>query len=69
VNADQPLLPQLLVLGLCGALMSLGVHTVYSILGHTLGRSVPTPGARRIVNRIIAAVFVIAAVGLSATSM
>ena len=69
VDGDRPLVPQFLVLGLCGALSSLFVHSVYSVLGHTLGRSVPTPRARRICNRIIAAVFVIAAVGLSLSSL
>ena len=69
VDAEQALVPQLLVLGLCGALSSFAVHATYSLLGHTLGQSVPTPGARRISNRIIAAIFVVAAVGLGITNI
>ena len=69
VDASRPLGPQLFVLGVCGALCSFVVHAIYSLLGHTLGRSVPTPGARRIVNRTIAAVFVVAAVGLGVANI
>lgn len=69
VNAAEPLVPQLLLLGLFGALSSFFVHSVYSVLGHTLGQAVPTPRARRISNRIIASVFVIAALGLGLASL
>jgi homoserine/homoserine lactone efflux protein len=69
VNANAPLLPQLLILGLTGAIISFLVHTVYSTLGHMLGKSVPTLRARVIVNRMIAAVFVVAAVGLGAANI
>jgi homoserine/homoserine lactone efflux protein len=65
VNAEKPLVPQLLILGLFGALVSVGVQSVYSFFGHTLGQSVPSAGARRIANRVIATVFVVAAIGLS----
>jgi homoserine/homoserine lactone efflux protein len=68
VDASQALLPQLIVLGLTGAFLSFLVHGTYSFLGHKLGRSVPTPRARRISNRIIAVVFVAAAIGLSVSN-
>ena len=69
VNPERALEPQLLVLGFCGAACSFLVHATYSFLGHTLGRSVPTPRARRICNRIIAVVFVVAALGLGLTNI
>jgi homoserine/homoserine lactone efflux protein len=69
VNAGQPLLPQLLALGSAGAMISLVVHSGYSALGHFLGQSVPSPAARRRVNRVIAAIFVVAAVGLALSNI
>ena len=64
LDADKSLAPQLVALGLCGALLSFGVHSGYSLLGATLGQWVLTPRARRISNRAISTVFVVAAVGL-----
>ena len=69
ISADAPLFPQLLMLGLAGTTISLLVHTVYSALGHFIGQSVPTPRARVISNRIIAVVFVSAALGLAFASI
>ena len=69
ISTEAPLLPQLLALGLAGTAISLLVHTVYSALGHFIGRSVPTPRARVISNRIIAVVFVTAAFGLAFASI
>ena len=69
ISTDAPLVPQLLVLGLAATVISLLVHTVYSALGHFIGRSVPTPRARVVSNRIIAAVFVTAAFGLAFASI
>jgi threonine/homoserine/homoserine lactone efflux protein len=65
VTANAPLYPQLLLLGFAATLISLLVHTVYSTLGHFIGQSIPTARARVISNRIIAAVFVAAALGLA----
>lgn len=64
VNEEFALFPQLFILGISGALISLCVHTFYSILGRSLGQAVPSPRARVIVNRVIATFFVVAAVGL-----
>ena len=69
VDPSRPMLPQLVLLGSCGVLLSLMVHATYSMLGHKLGRSVPTPRARKICNRIIAVIFVIAALGLATASL
>ena len=69
ISTDAPLVPQLLVLGLAATVISLLVHTVYSALGHFIGRSVPTPRARVVSNRMIAAVFVTAAFGLAFASI
>ena len=62
---DRPLAPQLVLLALIGATLSLSVHTGYSLIGSRLGRAVPSPRARILVNRTIAAVFVVAAIGLA----
>ena len=69
VNPSYALLPQLIVLGVTGAMLSFIAHGFYSILGHTLGQSVPSPRARRISNRVIAIVFIVAAFGLGISNI
>ena len=69
INPEGPLTLQMIILCFVGVVTSQLVHSGYSYLGSTLGRSVPSPGARRIINRVIAGVFVIAALGLGVSKL
>ena len=69
IDTALPVLPQFLAVICAGALMSLSAQTLYAGLGHGLGRAIPSPSARVVVNRIIAVIFVIGAVGLATAAL
>ena len=69
IDTALPVLPQFILVICAGALMSLSAHTVYASLGYGLGRAIPSPQARVVVNRIIAVIFVIGAVGLATAAL
>ena len=65
VDASRPAIPQLFVLAIAASLMSFIAHGTYSTLGYMLGRAVPSERAGVWVNRLIASILIIGAVGLS----
>ena len=69
VDASRPALPQLIVLAIAASLMSFIAHGTYSALGYMLGRAVPSERAGVWVNRLIASILVVGAVGLSLASL
>jgi len=69
VDTSQPALPQLMVLAIFASLMSFIAHGVYSALGYSLGRTVPSEKAGIWVNRLIALVLAIGAVSLSIATL
>ncbi len=69
INPERDQTAQLAILGLFGAAISLVVHSGYSLLGSRLGRSVPSPAAKKVVNRIVAVVFIVAAIGLGLSKL
>lgn len=69
VDASRPAMPQLLVLAIAASLMSFIAHSTYSTLGYVLGRAVPSERAGVWVNRLIASILIVGAVGLSITTL
>lgn len=69
VDVTRPALPQLTVLALAASLMSLVAHSTYSALGYMLGRAVPSEKAGVWVNRLIASILIIGAIGLSVATL
>ena len=65
VDVSRPALPQLMVLALVASMMSLLAHSIYSALGHVLGRAVPSERAGIWVNRLIASILIFGALGLA----
>lgn len=69
VDMSRSVNPQLLILALAAAASSFLAHSTYSVLGHALGRAVPSEAAGIWVNRLIATIFVIGAIGLSVATL
>ena len=69
VDVSRPATPQLLVLAIFASLMSLTAHSTYSALGYMLGRAVPSEKAGVWVNRLIASILIIGAIGLSVATL
>jgi len=65
VDISRPAMPQLMILAIFASLMSLIAHSIYSALGYSLGRAVPSEKAGVWVNRLIAAILLFGAIGLS----
>lgn len=65
VDASHPAMPQLFVLAIAASSMSFIAHGTYSTLGYMLGRAVPSERAGVWVNRLIASILIVGAVGLS----
>jgi homoserine/homoserine lactone efflux protein len=65
VDVSRPVMPQLLVLAIAASAMSFIAHSIYSTLGYMLGRAVPSEKAGVWVNRLIALILIVGAIGLS----
>ena len=65
VDISRPAMPQLMVLAIAASVMSFLAHSIYSALGYMLGRAVPSEKAGVWVNRLIASILIIGAIGLS----
>ncbi len=69
LDPQLPSGPQLVIFGCMAAVMSFLVHCIYALLGQALGKAVPTPVAKRLCNRLIAAIFAAGAIGLGISSL
>lgn len=69
VDMSRPTNPQLVILALAASASSFLAHSTYSTLGYALGRAVPSEAAGIWVNRLIAAILVIGAIGLSVATL
>ncbi|NKB28343.1 MAG: hypothetical protein GKR99_12620 [Rhodobacteraceae bacterium] len=69
VDVSRPAMPQLLVLVIAASAMSFIAHSIYSTLGYLLGRAVPSEKAGVWVNRLIASILIVGAVGLSVATL
>ena len=69
IDVTRPPLPQLIVMSLFASLMSLLAHSIYTTIGTALGRAVPSEKAGIWINRLIAAILIFGAVGLSLATL
>lgn len=69
VDVSRPAMPQLMVLSIAASMMSFIAHSIYSTLGYMLGRAVPSEKAGVWINRLIASILIIGAIGLSLATL